>query len=377
MIYLGFLLHLYQPWWQERKIIQKISEECYEPLMNLLNSYDQKLITLNIQWALVEKLKECGKQDIIERIKKAVATNKIELLKTAAYHPILPLISPEMAESQIECDNEMKKTEGILANSPGFFLPELAYDKNLIPVLKNFGAKWTVTDDVSYHTRYRKVPFDEIISQDGIAIFLRSNLWSNLIAMNKISWQEFKSRFPKEVYHWTKGKDCYVILVMDGETFGHHHKKSLANFLKPLLDKFSSNNGGVKLVSLGEIFSGFPKFQGEVPPGSWATSPEDFVKQDYFPLWRSPRNTLHQIMWKISELAVSCLDKNVEHDLEVLKCQTSCQFWWVTGDRWQPDLSLKDIKHSINIVLQRGDENKRRMVRKYQKELLEKIKATQ
>lgn len=250
----------------------------------------------------------------------------------------------------------------------------MAYDKNVISVLKKFGIKWTLTDDVPFDTKYKYVPFDKIPSQNGLAVFLRSNFWSNMIAMNKINWQEFENRFPREICDWTKNKDCYVILAMDGETFGHHHKELIVNFLKPLLDNFGFNNSGVKLMPIGEILSKFPKFQQEIPPGSWATSPDDFKKQDYFSLWRSPQNLVHEIMWKISESAVSCLNKNIKHDLEVLKCQTSCQFWWVAGGRWNPDISLNDINHSMDIINKRGSDMQKNAAQQHLKELLRKFK---
>lgn len=373
MIHLGLLLHLYQPWWQGEEVLERISAECYQPLFQLINSHDKKLLTLNIQWALIEQLEKRGIGDVMSLMKKALADDKIELVTTAAYHPILPLISPEMAERQIRCDSEMKEERGIVPNSSGFYLPELAYDQGVIPTLKKFGVTWTVTDDVPFVARYGWAPFDRIVAVNGVRVFLRSGLWSNLIAMEKISWPDFKMRFPGEIRRWTRGKDCYVVLAMDGETFGHHHKKLLSDFLEPLLETFGDNEReGVKIEPLGNIFRAFPKVSGYVPPGSWSTSPVDCAKGDYFPLWRSPQNPVHETMWEISNLAVSCLDKNLRHDLEILKCQTSCQFWWVAGGRRRVDLVTKDISHALIKICERsvGNPQKAETVRRLYRDLI-------
>ncbi len=380
MIHLGLLLHCYQPWWQSEEVLERISAECYRPLFQLINSHSQKYLTINVQWALVEQLEKCGIGDVMSLIKKALAENKIELVSTAAYHPILPLISPEMAERQIRCDSEMKEEWGIKPNGNGLYLPELAYDPAIIPTLKKFDAAWTLTDDVPFKTKFHGVPFDQIAAPDGVAVFLRSGLWSNRIAYGEITWQDFKNRFPGEVRSWTQGKECYVILAMDAETFGHHEKylniKLLSDFLAPLLETFGGNEReGIKIEPLGNIFRAFPKVSGCVPPGSWATTVDDFRAGDYFPLWSSPRNQLHKIMWEISNLAVSCLDKNLRHDLEIFKCQTSCQFWWVAGGRRRLDLALKDVSHALIKICERsvGDPEKEQAVRRLHKELLDLI----
>jgi predicted glycosyl hydrolase (DUF1957 family) len=374
MIHLGLLLHCYQPWWQFEGVLEKICVECYRPLFDLVNAHDGKHLTLNVQWALVEQLEKDGAGDVLSSIKKALADDKIELVSTAAYHPILPLISSEMAERQILCDIEMKREWGIEASGKGFYLSELAYDPAVISTLKKFGAEWTLTDDVPFVAKFGGVPFDRIVAPDDLGVFLRSNWWSGLITgENPISWREFRNRFPKEIRQWTGGKECYVILAMDAETFGHHHKNLLSDFLAPLLEIFGENeNEGVKIEPLGKIFDAFPKIDGYVPPGSWATTADDFRAGNHFPFWRSSWNRLHKIMWEISDLAVSCLNRKVRHDLEILKCQTSCQFWHVAGGRYNVDLALRDISHALSEICRRsvGDPKKEQAARRLYRELI-------
>jgi len=374
MIHLGILLHCYQPWWQSREVMERVSDECYRPLFRLINSQAQKYLTINAQWALIEQLEKRGIDDVMSLMKKALTDDKIEFVSTAAYHPILPLISSEMAERQIKCDSEMKEERGIKPNSKGFYLPELAYDPALIPTLKKFDVAWTLTDDTPFGAQFRSVPFDRIVALGGLGVFLRSGLWSNLIAWGKIGWRDFENWFPAEIHRWTSGKESYVILAMDTETFGHHHKKLLSDFLKPLLEAFGNNEReGVKIEPLGDIFRASPKVSGYVPPGSWATTPDDFFTGDYFPLWSSPRNRLHGVMWEISNLAVSCLDKKLRHDLEILKCQTSCQFWWVAGGRRRVELAMKDISHALIEICQRsvGNLAKEQTARRLHRDLVD------
>ena len=86
------LLHIYQPPTQDLKVLKQIDKECYKPLFNLLEDYDFARFCLNINGILIEQFYEFGLSDTVELIKNLVSERIIEVVGTAKFHPILPLI---------------------------------------------------------------------------------------------------------------------------------------------------------------------------------------------------------------------------------------------------------------------------------------------
>jgi len=96
------LLHIYQPPTQDLKVLKLIDQECYKPLFSLLEEYDDVKFCLNISGILIELLYEYGLSDTMDLLKNLVAESKIEIVGTAKFHPILPLIPKKEVQYQIE-----------------------------------------------------------------------------------------------------------------------------------------------------------------------------------------------------------------------------------------------------------------------------------
>ena len=92
MIYWAPLLHMYQPTFQDGKVLRQIDKECYKPLLGMLEEHDNVKISLNINAVLIEMLYEFDLSDTIEILQNLESSNKIEITGTAKFHPILPLI---------------------------------------------------------------------------------------------------------------------------------------------------------------------------------------------------------------------------------------------------------------------------------------------
>ncbi|GAG60332.1 unnamed protein product [marine sediment metagenome] len=63
--------------------------------------------------------------------------------------------------------------------------------------------------------------------------------------------------FINRLYYKHTSEDYYIILAMDGETFGHHVKHAINNFLIPLFGVLPHRND-VKLCNVSEIIDKFP-----------------------------------------------------------------------------------------------------------------------
>ena len=88
------ILHAYQPITQDKEILERIINNCYTPFLSKLIENSDIKITLNISGCLLEKL-SIEYPEIIRLVEKGILNNQIELMGSAFYHPILPLISDE------------------------------------------------------------------------------------------------------------------------------------------------------------------------------------------------------------------------------------------------------------------------------------------
>jgi predicted glycosyl hydrolase (DUF1957 family) len=350
MKYLGILLHFYQPFWQEKEILNRIVEECYLPLLDLvLNRKDFKF-TFNINYSLIELLEKNNYFFLLEKIEVAFKKRLFELTGTAAYHPILPLIPEEEIIRQIKLNEDGLKR--ILKKFPkkGFFPPELAFHPNLARILKNLGYLWLIADDLPFVYQYKFAPFNFIPKTYDLAILLRSRLWSQRLAYREfLSPDDFVNSLRIGLESWFKNQDGYLILALDAETFNHHHKNYL-NFLERILDKILDLED-FHLAFLSEIFSLFPKKEVFVPAGSWATSADDLSKNILYPLWWHPENKAHQLLWELIDLLLEYI-KEADKKTRCLfdKVLNSCQFWWLSGSYFNPPVAFKTFPFYIEII---------------------------
>jgi predicted glycosyl hydrolase (DUF1957 family) len=332
MIYLGFLLHIYQPPNQLDEVLEKIVEECYRPLLNMVNSRANASFTFNINWSLTEKLLQKGYLDLLESIRNALESGRIEITGTSAYHAILPLIPRTEQVRQILLNYEKnREVLGQAYRVRGFFPPEMAFGHELIGTLKDLGYKWTITDDIPFTCLHSEVPHDYIATADGLPVLLRSNHWSNKISMlrdekgNNFSGKSIAEWLIEDMSRWFQGKDGYIILAMDGETFGHHIKGYIELFLSQFLKEIARHPDRIRMVHLSELLELFPQRETEVPPGSWSTSPEDFWEGNFFPLWKNKYNEAHNMLWELTDLALRAVNKLHER---LDRSLNSCTFWW-------------------------------------------------
>jgi len=334
MIDLIWGLHLYQPPNQKQTILERITEESYLPTIDAIISHQNKAVfTVDIARSTIEGLEQFKRgQEFLEKLKKALELNNIVLVNTAAYHPILPLIPEEEISRQGELNEAKYKLllQEFYQKPQGFFPPEMAFAPTIIPIIKTMGYQWTVTDDLPFSCVYKSTPFNWIPEQNEVAIFLRSNFWSNRISFFSLDGQIFVKMLEEELMAWFENQDGYLIIWMDWETFGHHRPGYVENFLIPFLD---SINGKVHLVFPSYLLTKYPKREVIVPPGTWSTSTDDFKYKNYWPLWHNPENKFHQLWWELARIILEIQTKAAgkikdEKTLMVFdKALYSCQVW--------------------------------------------------
>lgn len=350
-------LHAYQPPTQTREIVREITAQSYRPLAELLlRSPKGTVICADIPLSLIELLEKFKEDKTVSLIRKCAEEGKIKLVNTAAYHPILPLVSEEYAERQLKLNMDAyARYFGVDAGSVnGVFPPEMAFSERILKPLKRSGAIWTITDDKPFCCHYGSPPpHNEIITRDGVAIFLMSHLWQPKIAFGEIQdGGVFLRELENSFGSWADDEEAYIIFWMDWETFGHHDRKPnppqdrLNNFLKKFFEEISRSET-FQMATPEELMSRFPKKDIFVPDGSWSTSDEDCHRGIPYPLWLHPENEFHQIMRELSNLILSVFSKTENKKTKGLldKSLYSCQMWqWSYGNREIAKMGLEIFK---------------------------------
>ena len=359
-VYFSFLFHIYQPPVQIAPVIKQIVNESYRPIINALRNHPEAKITLNINGTLTEQLNDYGYTDLIEALTTLASRGQVEFTGSGKFHPLLPLIPAPEIRRQIELNNETSRHFfGDVFQPKGFFPPEMAISEEVLSVVKELGFEWIIMSGIA--NTLPEFPTN-VVSQhpNGLRLMFRDDYISIDCAFDKINTID---AFIERLYYRHTSEDYYVILAMDGETFGHHVKHAISNFLIPLFDALP-HRGDVKLCTVSEIVERFGNGANQVPrDSSWSTMPYDIAQDVPFPLWSDPGNEIHfeqhrflmyaltlvHLAFKYREAmdderkrifdnARNLLDRGIH----------SCQQWWASKRPWyNPDMILRGLNEVL------------------------------
>jgi predicted glycosyl hydrolase (DUF1957 family) len=354
-------LHFYQPANISKEVIREATEKSYERIIRGLEENPEIKFTFNIAGCLLARWGEdLGRQDLISRIKKILDKGQIELTGTAAYHPILPLISDEEIKTQIKENEKILKKYFGKINLNGFFCPEMAYDNRVGKIIKKMGYQWIIMDEISA----AKKPIDfskKYINQEtGLAIIFRNK---------KIS----QTYVPETILKLKNNKSDNKILITatDAELYGLRHVDEPADFEKALQSK------KLQSLTISEYLNTLEKIQKiKLIPASWETTEKEIKNKTPFILWRDKKNKLQTKLWELAKLAESA-NKKFRRDSNfwwsrwhLTRGLASCTFWWASGRdfrkvygplAWNPDLielganelirSIRDLEKSTSFKI--------------------------
>ncbi len=369
------LLHIYQPPTQDIKILRVINKECYKPLFSILEQHDNARFTLNINGVLIEMLYNYDLGDTMELLKNLVSESKIEIVGTAKFHPILPLIPKKEAYHQIRMNEEINRKEfGNIWERKGFFPPELAISSKIAKIVRELGYKWVIQSGIACPAEEKGVdwPYDKIYcSPNGLQLFFRDDILSNKISFKKIT----AKGFIKDIKTKYKDKkqddknDTYILTAMDGETFGHHIKNYEKVFLGKALELIAEKDE-IKTIFISDLDQHFPIAKKVIIPkeSSWSTNYEDLLNDIPYPLWKHPDNNIHKYYWKIVKslnnlmVLADSLDLTEKWEVENYyntaryfydRSLHSCPTWWanVQNGIWSPNLIYKGLELLMKAAL--------------------------
>jgi len=361
MKYLAILLHFYQPPTQLPEVTQHITETCYRPLSDLIQSHPQARFTVNFNFSLTEQLAQKGYTEVIHSLSQAARAGHIEFTESSAYHFILPLSSPEVVVDQLKRNRLGNRNYfGQGYKTKGVFPPEMAYSPELPKLIQEAGYEWTITDDIALAPSKSPVPHEYVLTVNGLPVLLRSRLWSSRIGFGSaversehLSGREYLDWLKRDLDDWFGPRDGYVIVALDAETFGHHVAGYIERFLTNLLDTIGCYHD-IRLCTVSDILHHFPRrAEWNLPSSSWSTSAEQLVQGDPFPLWNSPCNPIHQAHWALVKHVLALVDKTPRRasDPKLVRAQYSCQFWWANpGIFFDPRQVIRGARMFLEIM---------------------------
>lgn len=317
-VILGLLLDLswpYQAGSSKDKAYLRHTQHCSD-FLSQCAQLSLNGLTLNINANLVKSWVdgEAGPVGFIavENLKSALRYGLAELTGCAAHHPILPLLHTFEMRRQVAINSAV--LQRLIHHDwvpHGFFPPELAFGHEILGPLGAMGFGWCLSDDAAYATLHGEVPTNWIAQMSGLAILLRSRMWSeklrHLNSKNAVSLAE---SLVCETAKWMGQKHGpgggYLAVALHRDAVEGQLAKALKKFFDCLQPPW-------RIEHLSQLVGKFPKKESQVPPSSWFTSSEEFWRGEFFARWKSEQ-TSHQILWRLAELSWS----NVERLRELL-----------------------------------------------------------
>jgi alpha-amylase len=275
-----------------RYIFNKVSERCYLPanklFKNLIESSDGRFkISFSITGTFVEQAKRY-RPDVFESFLDLVKTGGVELLNETYYHSLSSVFDlNEFLEQVAEHEELIKKEFGFIPTV--FRNTELIYFDKLSDILLSLPHIKTILIEGADKILKGDSPLYPRISYNHAHLLLLKHYrLSDDIAFrfSDKSWEEYPLTAEKYV-SWIKdltliekgGKNLYLNLFMDYETFGEHQWKEsgIFEFIKSVVELLLKERGIAFLLpsEVSHTLNYKPKTISVPEPTSWADMERD------------------------------------------------------------------------------------------------------
>lgn len=319
-------LHFYQPPITSDEIIAEMVRDCYQPWIKFLNSYKNIKVTINLTACLTERLFNSGQQKLLEELTALVKRGRVELVGSAAFHPILPLLPEAEIIKQVQINEEINKNRlGEVYQPQGFYLPEMAYSEKVEKIIKKLGYTYLILDEIALpekvdnNLRYK--------TPQGPQVVFRNRKISRSFVPETII-NKFEAGELKESQN--------IITATDGELYGHHYWNWYPAY-SHLTQKLE-----IKTLTISEYLKTLKKEKVvKLRACSWETTKTDLKNNIPYALWQDKKNKIHKLLWKLTNYALRLNWKN-ESDpnhyasrLHLEKGLASCTFWWASSKNFK------------------------------------------
>ena len=356
------LINMYQPPNCDRSDLEQIVNKSYLPLLKILGQNQKYSFTLSIPASTIDLLIKTGFGQIIKKISEYLENGQIELMTTAKYQPILPLLADDDIDRQIEANNKIcKRYFGVNFNPQGLYSPYLAYSQKVSKAAARFGLKW-ITIDQSSITSIQNGGYSALFmdkSAGGVLLMprhrdlsdqLEGNIWSPRYPRTSSEFIQNASRIC--------GNDKYFLTICSAESFGYT-QPGRANLMRSLY-------GEPKLrpVTISELRQLVRRKEFTKPvESSIETRSNNNKRKNPFYHWENDSNPIMQTLWQLfnmasAEIRNSCTkgDAQCKRARELMDSaaaginwsMTSCSPWW------NPSFALQvadDLAIAVFVIL--------------------------
>ncbi|MCK9439104.1 MAG: hypothetical protein WC164_01560 [Patescibacteria group bacterium] len=349
MLWINFL-HLYQPANSDPYRIKEANDLSYERIFDALKKNKKIKFTLNISACLVSRMLELGYVDLIKKINLLIERGQIELVGSAAYHPLLPLIKKKEVVRQIKENEIIIKKNFPKAKLKGFFFPEMAYSPEVASIVKKMGYSWIILDEISFNSS-GKVDYSQVYKdkKSDLKVVFRSREFSNCYVPDKIT---------NHLSGEDNSKDI-IVSATDGELYGLRHNDPRGKFENILKNK------KIETVLISDYIKNKKTISISVRKSNWESSLKDLAKKEPYHLWYSQKNKIHLKLWELADLAYNTIERHKRDKnsywarWHFVRGLASCTFWWASdndfkhnfGPRaWNPDEIERGVDEFIRSI---------------------------
>jgi len=301
-------LHLYQPYYQQPDVLERIVGRSYRPIVEGLFERPETRLTLNVNAVLLELFEKYGYGDLTEKLAEMGRRGQIEFVGSAKYHTLLPFLPKQEVMRQIEINADVcRRFLGDAFKPKGIFLPEMAYAPALAPMMVEAGFEYVLLDELALNGKPGQMDWTKLyqVKDTSLQVFFRQRRLSNAIMHGAVrNAEELKKAAGDDV---ADGK--YLVTGMDGEVFGWHHPGHEKLLFEMLEDP------ALGMVQIGNL----PKYvhdtlECEPVACSWADSENDLASGKAFYSWRDPENPIQALEWELQALTLKEFEKLTRSD---------------------------------------------------------------
>jgi len=341
-------LHLYQPPTQSKRVIDQTVSESYALIPRLLRQYPRLRATVNFSGSLLELLETYGYRSLLDEYRELAALGRIELVGSAMYHPILPLLSEAEIRRQIALQTEIsRRIFGASYHPKGFYFPEMAYDRKTADIVRALGFEWIILDEAHFPSGKPDTAVRYTIADNGLSVLFRDRTLS-------------KTFPPEHIFeHRRELEGRTLIVAHDGELYGHWHKDDRGYYERAFTDP------GVTMLTVSEYLDTLTREEMVAPrEASWESSEEELSLGEPFILWNARGNAIHQALWAFVRFVVDMVTAHPD-DANFVSARrhadrgvASCAWWWATGAKlsafspvcWNPTEIEKGAQELLSAV---------------------------
>jgi alpha-amylase/alpha-mannosidase (GH57 family) len=298
----GNLISFYQPPNCDRAELEQIVNRSYLPLFRIFHQNPEFKFSINLPGSTVELLIRTGFGQLIKKISELAERGQIDFTMTPRYQPLMPFLSEDDIDRQIEANNKIcKRYFGINYSPRGLYSPFLAYSQAVSKATARFGLKWAVTDEISFFNggpQNLSVLFMDKAA-GGIVLFPRHREMSDQLEGN--IWAK---KIPKSAAEFTQMaqqrcvNDKYFVTVVNAEYFGYHQAGRFG-LIKTL---YAENR--LRRMTLSELRSYIKRKEFvKASEGTAETRPLDMKRKKPYLLWQNDNNSVQQTLWQLFNLA--------------------------------------------------------------------------